>query len=218
MRMTSFETFFKYYWPRLVRYLMSQASDTSLAEDVAADAMTAVLDKWDELLFHERPDSWLFKVATRRLRRFEAQARTYRWLGEDRIRFDFDDDLWRDLHPRAYLWAVEDEAVTNSTARAAIDALRQLPRRQRETLTLTMRGYSPAEAARLLGIEANAVRVHLHHARRKVRARLDVGGQEAAAATARPGRPAECSLVLSRSSAPGRGGPKLAAPGWRLEA
>lgn len=47
MRMISQDTYFRYYWPRLVRYLKSRASDTGLAEDVAADAIMAVLDKWD---------------------------------------------------------------------------------------------------------------------------------------------------------------------------
>jgi hypothetical protein len=37
--------------------------------------MMIALDKWDDLLTFERPDSWVFKVATRKLRRLEAQAR-----------------------------------------------------------------------------------------------------------------------------------------------
>src|SRR5581483_8106855 len=63
------EVFFKYYWPRLVRYLKARAVDTNLAEDVAADAMIAFMDQWDYLFTHPRPDSWLFKVATRKLRK-----------------------------------------------------------------------------------------------------------------------------------------------------
>ena len=45
------------------------------AEEVADDAMMIALDKWDDLLTYERPDSRVFKVATRKLRRLEAQAR-----------------------------------------------------------------------------------------------------------------------------------------------
>ncbi|HSZ44467.1 MAG TPA: hypothetical protein VK823_03970 [Streptosporangiaceae bacterium] len=37
--------------------------------------MMIALDKWDDLLTYERPDSRVFKVATRKLRRLEAQAR-----------------------------------------------------------------------------------------------------------------------------------------------
>jgi len=58
--------------------------------------------------------------------------------------------------------------------------LARLPRRQREVLSLTVDGYSPAEIAARLGIEANAVRVHLHHARAKVRARMAAAGGLAA--------------------------------------
>ena len=68
--------------------------------------------------------------------------------------------------------SAEEQAMANSGAGAATDILRELPRRQRETLTLAMDGYRPAEIARLLGIEPNAVRVNLHHARAKALARL----------------------------------------------
>ena len=39
------------------------------------------------------------------------------------------------------------------------DKLGQLPRCQREVLSLTVDGYSPTEIAARMGIEANAVRV-----------------------------------------------------------
>ena len=62
--------------------------------------------------------------------------------------------------------------MANSEAGAATDVLRELPRRQRETLTLAIDGHRPAQIARLLGIEPKAVRVNLHHAHAKVLARL----------------------------------------------
>jgi hypothetical protein len=56
---------------------------------------------------------------------------------------------------------------------------------------LTLEGCKPAEIAAMLGIEANAVRMHLHHARAKVAASL-----AASAAAALNGWPA--SPVASR--------------------
>jgi predicted RNA polymerase sigma factor len=50
--MESPEAFFRNYWPRLLHFLISQASDSELAEEAAADAFTAVLDNWDKLLVY----------------------------------------------------------------------------------------------------------------------------------------------------------------------
>jgi DNA-directed RNA polymerase specialized sigma24 family protein len=83
LSLVSFETFFKRYFPALLRYLISQANDTSWAEDVAQETMIAASDKWDDLLTYDRPDSWLFKVATRKLRRLEARAREHTCLPDD---------------------------------------------------------------------------------------------------------------------------------------
>jgi hypothetical protein len=80
---SSFDDFYEYYWPRLVHALKAQASNTGWAEDVANEAMMAVLDKRDKLLTCERPDSWLYKVAIRKLRRLESRARDHCCLRED---------------------------------------------------------------------------------------------------------------------------------------
>lgn len=151
MRMAAgIETFFKYYWPRLVRYLKARAVDTGLAEDVAAEAMTAFLDKWDYLLTHPRPDSWLFKVATRKLRKLEARARDY---------CCFDEDLASsvgDLHVAAAsdVW-IEDHLDL-------IAGMRSLPNRQSEVIGLHyFGGYTLAETADILDIQVGTVKKHL---------------------------------------------------------
>src|SRR5215467_11925334 len=82
LSMESQEAFFRLYWPRLVRFLLTQASNSSLADEVAADAFFKALVSWDTLLRCERPDSWLFKVAIRQLRQEEAHARLTDSLAE----------------------------------------------------------------------------------------------------------------------------------------
>jgi len=160
MRMVSFETFFKYYWPRLVRYLKARASDTSLAEDVAADAMTAVLDRWDALLTHPRPDSWLFKVTTRKLRQLEARARDHCCLDEDLASSEGDlriaaaGDMW-----------IEDHLDL-------IAGMRSLPDRQCEVIGLHyFGGYTLAETADILDISIGAAKKHLHRGLENLRKR-----------------------------------------------
>jgi DNA-directed RNA polymerase specialized sigma24 family protein len=83
LSLVSFPTFYRQYYPLLVRILKSQSCDTRWAEDVAQDTMLAAYSKWEELLGYERPDSWLFKVAIRRLRRIEAKIRRERPYTED---------------------------------------------------------------------------------------------------------------------------------------
>jgi DNA-directed RNA polymerase specialized sigma24 family protein len=56
-RMTSFDIFYKHYYPRLVRFLTQLASDSRWSEEVADEAMMAALDNWDYLLRIKRPDS-----------------------------------------------------------------------------------------------------------------------------------------------------------------
>lgn len=152
------ETFFKYYWPRLLRYLKARAVDTDLAEDVAADAMTAVLDKWDYLLTHPRPDSWLFKVATRKLRKLEARARDHCCFDE-RLASSVGDvqvaaagDMWIEVHLDL------------------IVGMRSLPSRQGEVIGLHyFGGYTLAETAEILDIKVGTVKKHLSRGLERLR-------------------------------------------------
>lgn len=169
-RMASFEKFFQYYWPRLVQFLKSQAVSTSMAEDVAAETMSVVWGRWDDLLTYDRPDSWTFKVAIRKLRRLEALDRELVILEK------------RALDTVTQVTTVDPEARAgaNSEISITIGELNQLPRRQRQVLALALDGYKPAEIAGILGITANSVRVHLHHARSTVRSQLRSAGIPAA--------------------------------------
>src|ERR1700722_15414048 len=83
LSLASFELFYRRYLPVLLRYLVSQARDSSWALDITQDAMLAAWDNWDDLLTYDRPDAWLFRVATRKLRRLEARARERCWLPEN---------------------------------------------------------------------------------------------------------------------------------------
>jgi RNA polymerase sigma-70 factor, ECF subfamily len=147
------DAFFKYYWPRLVRYLKARSSDSALAEDVAADAIAALWDEWDRLLLtgHPRPDSWLFLVATRRLRQLEARAREGCHLDEDLaaregdLRIAAATDMW-----------IEDHIDL-------IAGMRSLPDRQCEVLGLHyFAGFTLAETAQILGIGTGTAKKHLY--------------------------------------------------------
>jgi RNA polymerase sigma factor (sigma-70 family) len=158
MHISSFDSFYKFYWPRLVRSLKAQASNTGWAEEVANEAMIAVWDNWDDLITYDRPDSWLFRVAIRKLRRLEAQARNYCCLDEDLASSETD----------LRIAAVNDEWVEDHIDLVA--AMRRLPRRQGEVIGLHyFDGYTIVETAQILGVGEGTVKKHLYRARENLR-------------------------------------------------
>lgn len=67
----------------------------------------------------------------------------------------------------------EAEALRRLDRARVIDALRELPERQRTAVLLyDMRGYSHAEIAEILEISRGTSRAHLHHGRKKLRQAL----------------------------------------------
>lgn len=146
----SFEEFYKVYWPILVHFLKPQASDTSLAEDIASETMLAASDKWDELPTYDRPDSWLFKVAVRKLRKVQARARHDGWLREDPG--SSADDLRAD--------AFRDDWIEDHID--LISAMRTLRRRQCEVIGLHyLADYTIAETASILDMPVGTAKKHL---------------------------------------------------------
>lgn len=65
-------------------------------------------------------------------------------------------------------------AAERTELRARLDAaIRELPEKRRTAFRLAdVEGYPATEVARIMGLTAGAVRAHLHHARRHLRARL----------------------------------------------
>ncbi len=161
LTLASFDLFYRRYLAVLFRYLVSQARDSSWALDIAQDAMAAACDNWDDLLTYDRPDSWLFTVATRRLRRLEARARERCWLSEHQgdvadVRLAAATDPWASEH------------------RDLILALRALPRRQAETIGLhLLAGYSVADTATILAIGEGTVRTALRRGLAALRCAAD---------------------------------------------
>ena len=110
------------------------------AEDIAAEALTRAYVHWRRLRDDEHRRAWVARVATN--------------LGIDHL---------RRTAPR--LLEAEAEASTDTGAELRIvlsDALRRLPKRQREVVALRLLVDLPElEVARLLGVSAGTVKQHL---------------------------------------------------------
>lgn len=147
---TSFWTFYEKYDTRLHRYLVSRTADSVLAEEVAQTTMMYARDKWDRLLLMDKPDSWLFTVATNKLNRLEAKYRRANFLREDLSSFENDlrnvarDDPWVETRIDLIL------------------ALRLLPRHQIEVITLHyFADLKLADVARAMNVSLGTVNQHL---------------------------------------------------------
>jgi RNA polymerase sigma-70 factor (ECF subfamily) len=157
LAVTSFPDFYRQWWPPLVRCLITQASDTRWAQQIAHDTMLAARDNWERLLTFERPDAWLFKMAIRALRRLEARARDRGQLPDDTGTAALD----------LGLAAAADDWVAGHLDIVA--AIRALPRRQAEVMQLHgLCRYSMAETGEILGIAETAAGEHYSRGRQRL--------------------------------------------------
>lgn len=165
-------------WERLVdqyaALIWSITAQFRLAESDAADVAQTIwlrlLEHIDRIEYPDRIASWLASTARNECLRILAARK--------RIVLASNEQLISSVV--ASEPAVGERILADERDQVVHDALSQLPYRQGEVLSLTMDGYSPAEIAAQLGIEANAVRVHLHRARAKIRALIAATGGLAA--------------------------------------
>jgi RNA polymerase sigma factor (sigma-70 family) len=154
----------------LVRYALSFVSDLQAAEDVVQQSFMEFLYRRPILRVPGRELAYLRVVVAHTAVKALTRQRRLNPLPDEEL----------ELGLLGTLASAEEEAVANSEASHVASVLRELPPRQRETLALAMEGFQPSEIARVLGIDPNAARVSLHHARAKVQARLATGGAAAA--------------------------------------
>jgi RNA polymerase sigma-70 factor, ECF subfamily len=147
--------------PYVYRWAIVHTSSADDAEDIAQQTLLRVHAKVCDFAFASKFTSWLH-VVTRSV--------AAEWL--------------RTRHRRARLLAANPPNPLSDTAafqpagvshleRIVREQLGSLPARQREAFDLIdLQGYTPAEAAELLGMNANTTRVHVMRARRAIRTRL----------------------------------------------
>ena len=150
----SFERFFGAEYRRLCEALLLLAGNPLEAEDVAQEAMTRVLERWDRVASMESPVGYLYRTAMNvhrnRLRSLAARTR------------------------RSFLETPgPDPGATVGEQQDVRRALANLSAKERQALILTdWLELDAAEVGEVLGIKPNAVRVRLHRARTNLRRHL----------------------------------------------
>jgi RNA polymerase sigma-70 factor, ECF subfamily len=149
-----FETFFDGEFPKLCRALVLLVGDAFEAEELAQEAMTRVLERWDRVREMESPTGYVYRTALnlqrKRIRRLAVRARHV-----------FADDPSSDPTP-----AADDRYDVRH-------ALKSIPESQRAALVLVdWLGMNAMEAAGVLDIKAGTLRVRLHRGREALRTAL----------------------------------------------
>lgn len=142
--------------PGLLAYAFARTGCRSTAEDVAQDALVALVQCWHRGGPPDSPEAFVFAIAKRRAA--GATARRALLAPLDGILARAHTDLGADI---VYERRAELESV--------LRALRRLPRRDREVLLLSAAGeLQTAEVATVTGATPAAVKMRLHRARRRL--------------------------------------------------
>lgn len=142
----SFEEFFQREKAGLYGALCLVTRNRHEAEELTQDAFVRVLERWDRVGAMEDPRGYLYRTAMNAFR--SRYRRTM--LGSKRT---------------LGLTRPDDAMATVDARDAAVRALATLSPRQRAAVVLTdLLGFPSEEAARMLGIRASTVRMHVSRA------------------------------------------------------
>ena len=146
--------------PRLLAYALARTGCRATAEDIAQDALTALVRRWRGSGPPSSPDAYVFAIAKRRAGR--AVARRALTAPLDAVRRVARDE-------RGIEQAYQDRAELTTV----LSALRALSRPDREALLLRLVGELPFdEVAVVMGTTPAAVKMRVSRARRRLAALL----------------------------------------------
>ena len=154
--------------PRVIRYSRVTAGDWHAGDDVAQDALTALVRRWRERGAPDSPAAFVFAIARRRAVRAALRRRMFAPLDVLASRSGGEP-------------SPERVAIDRDGHRRLRAALGRLPARERDTLVLVaIGGVSTADAAAILGVSASAVKMRTSRARARLATwmgEIDASGQ-----------------------------------------
>ena len=151
--------------PLICRWALVMTGDPNDAEDVAQLVLMKMMTSMEGFDGRSRVTSWVYRITRnasldhqRRRKREQRLAEKAEWLA-------------RAETPR--LHDPLDDIEMKRTLQLIRTLLRELPMRQREVFDLVdLQGLEPREAAELLEMNPNTLRVHLLRARRRMRGEM----------------------------------------------
>jgi RNA polymerase sigma-70 factor, ECF subfamily len=166
-----YETFFAAQHAALARVAYALTGSRHDAQDLAQEALVRVFERWSVVRTYASPEAWarrvLLNLVYSRTRRRRTEA-----IGLRRLR------------PTD---AARDATELSDAAEVFWAAVRTLPPRQAQTVALRYGADLPAvEVAQILGLDPGTVRAHLHAARARLSAVLQVDPDDPPASTAAP--------------------------------
>jgi RNA polymerase sigma-70 factor (ECF subfamily) len=160
-----FDAFFLAGLSAALRLAQRITGDRTSAEDVAAEAFARAFAHWDRVGSLAYREAWVLKVASN--------------LAIDLVR------RRRPALPSAR--PERDPAGQVALRLTLVQAVRSLPRAQREALVLRyLADLSEAEVAAALGVSDGTVKSHVHRAREALRSRLGTDPEELGYGTSAP--------------------------------
>ncbi len=149
-RDVAWEDLFESAYERLLRFAQFLADDGSEAEELVQEAFVRVYQRWERLEDHSAAEGYLrvtvLNLARGRVRR-RIIARRHRAVSDE------------------YAPSAERQVLAREGDRAIVDAIRLLPRRQRECVVLRYyTDLSVDETARTLEISQGSVKAYTHRA------------------------------------------------------
>ena len=157
--------------PLICRWALVMTGDPHDAEDVAQRVLMRMMESIEGFDGRSKVTTWVYRIT--RNASLDHQRRRKR----DRRLADKAEWLARAEPPR--LEDPLDDIEMERTLRLIRTLLRELPMRQREVFDLVdLQGLEPKEAAGLLGMNPNTLRVHLLRARRRMRREMLAAGFE----------------------------------------
>ncbi len=147
--------------PGLLRYCIAVTGDPALAEDVAQEALAALVARWRRLGPPEAVDAFVFSIARRRALRTLAKRRLLapvKWLLNGPA---------REPSPHAC-------AEARQRLRRTLAAMASLTAAERRALELVVIGdVSLDQAAVVLNASPAALKMRVHRARRRLRSLME---------------------------------------------
>ena len=151
--------------PLICRWALVMTGDPHDAEDIAQQVLMRMMESMEGFDGRSSVTTWAYRIA--RNASLDQQRRKKR----DRRLADRAEWLARTEMPR--LEDPLDDIEMKRTLRLIRTLLRELTMRQREVFDLVdLQGMEPKEAAELLEMNPNTLRVHLFRARRKMRSEM----------------------------------------------